>query len=293
MKRQMIMKKKNLLLLAPITLSAALFLGYRTVDRIRTDITPPQISISEDALQVSVSDPKSALLQGISAQDDRDGDVTDSLVVERITIQDGNGAIKVSFAAFDQSGNISKGTRTAQYTDYAPPRFSLNSPLLYIYNSNFDLMADINAHDPLDGNIQHRIRTTPLDNATINELGDHEVEFRVTNSLGDTVRLTLPVTVYAADNYGLDVLLKEYMIYLQTGSTFNARSYLKEVRRGLNEVSFENGTPKNYSVRITGEVNTAVPGVYPVDYTVTYIQSTASGTNYITGISRLIVVVEG
>ena len=293
MKRQMIMKKKNLLLLAPITLSAALFLGYRTWDGIRTDKTPPQISISEEALQVSVSDPKSALLQGITAKDDRDGDVTGSLVVERISMVDHSGTIEVTLAAFDHSGNVAKATRTAQYTDYKSPRFSLNQPLLFAYGSSFDLLAAVSANDPLDGNIQHRVRATSLDDTAVTTSGDHQVEFRVTNSLGETVRLTLPVTVYTAGNYGLDVSLSQYMIYLNTGSTFNARGYLKEVRRGLDEVSFENGTPENYSVRITGEVNTAVPGVYPVDYTVTYVQQTAAGTNYITGISRLIVVVEG
>ena len=287
------MKKKNLLLLAPITLSAALFLGYRSWDGIRTDKTPPQISISEEALQLSVSDPKSALLRGITAKDDRDGDVTGSLVVERITMVDHGGTIEVTLAAFDHSGNVAKATRTAQYTDYKSPRFSLNQPLLFAYGSSFDLLAAVSANDPLDGNIQHRVRATSLDDTAVTTSGDHQVEFRVTNSLGETVRLTLPVTVYTAGNYGLDVSLSQYMIYLKTGSTFNARSYLAAVRRGLDEVSFENGTPENYSVRITGEVNTAVPGVYPVDYTVTYVQQTAAGTNYITGISRLIIVVEG
>ena len=286
------MKKKNLLLLAPIALSAALFLGYRAWDGIRTDTTPPRITVSGEALQVSVSDPKTALLQGITAQDDKDGDVTASLLVESISMLDSSGTIEVSVAAFDHSGNVSKTTRTARYTDYESPRFSLNRPLLFPSNSSFDLMDAISADDPLDGNIQHRIRANSLDNTTVNGLGSHSVEFRVTNSLGDTVRLTLPVEVYYADAYGMEVSLTDYLIYLDAGTDFEARRYLSGVTRNRETISLKDGLPDNYSLRITGEVNTDVPGVYPVDYTLTCVQLTSTGTQYITGFTRLIVVVE-
>lgn len=292
-KRQTVMKKKNLLLLAPIALSAALFLGYRAWDGLQTDKTPPQISISEDTLQVSVSAPKSALLEGVTAEDDHDGDVTGSLVVERISAAGSDGTIEVSIAAFDASGNVAKTVRTARYTDYQSPRFSLNCSPTFAYGSNFDLLSAVSASDHLDGNIQHRVRATSLDNSPVTNIGNHEVEFRVTNSLGDTVRLTIPVTVYAADTYGLNVELTSYMTYLKTGSNFDPDPYLKQVSRGLSTASWQNGTPAGYSVRISGDVNTAVPGVYPVDYTVTYVQPTTDGTQYISGISRLIVIVEG
>ena len=287
------MKKKNLLLLVPITLSAALFLGYRAWDGLQTDKTPPQISIGQESLQVSVSAPKSALLKGVTAEDNQDGDVTDSLLVEKISMVDGDGTIEVSIAAFDASGNVAKTIRTARYTDYQGPRFSLNRSLTFAQDSNFDLLAAISATDPKDGNIQHRIRATSLDNSAVSAVGNHEVEFRVTNSLGDTVRVTLPVTVYAADAYGLELELKNYLVYLKTGSSFDADHYLYAVSRGLNSVSLMDGIPSNYSIRTSGEVNTSRPGVYPVDYTVTYIQPTVDGTQYISGIARLIVIVEG
>ena len=286
------MKKKNLLLLVPITLSAALFLGYRTWDGLRTDNTPPQISISQETLQVSVSDPRSALLQGVTAQDDRDGDVTDSLLVENITMEDSTGTVTASIAAFDQAGNVVKATRTIRFTDYRGPRFSLSRPLLYPYNTSFDLMTAIGADDPLDGSITHRIRADSLDDSAVTSLGDHQVEFRVTNSLGDTVRLTLPVTVYSDDSYGLSVQLTKYLIYLKTGSSFDPDDYPLSASRGMTTDSLTGSMPAGYSIRITGDVNTKIPGVYPVDYTVTYVQETNTGTQYISGISRLIVIVE-
>ena len=287
------MKKKNLLLLVPITLSAALYLGYRAWDSVRTDSTPPEISISQEIPQVSVSAPASDLLQGVTAQDNRDGDVTDSLLVERVTMLDSDGSIEVVIAAFDQSGNVTKATRTARYADYQSPRFYLNQSLTFSAESKFDLLAAIGATDPLDGDIQHRVKATSMDSDSVNTTGDHEIEFRVTNSLGDTVRMTLPVTVYSSDAYGLQLELSSYMVYLERGSEFNAESYLYQVRRGQAPVFLTDGIPENYSCHIEGNVNTGVPGVYPVDYTITYVQSTANGTQYISGIARLIVVVEG
>ena len=286
------MKKKNLLLLVPITLSAAAFLGYRAWDRMQVDNTPPTISISTETVQVSVSDPQSALLQGITARDDREGDVTDSLLVESISMRDGDGTIEVTFAAFDQSGNVARGTRTARYTDYESPRFNLKQPLLFPYGSNFDILAAISANDPLDGNIQHRIRAMGLDDSSVSAPGTHQIEFRVTNSMGDTVRLTLPVEVYTADAYELNLELTDYLIYLKAGSTFDAAGYLSQVSRGVNKVSLEEGVPEEYAVQVTGKVDTQVPGIYPVNYTITYSQPTASGTQYQTGLSRLIVIVE-
>ena len=291
-KRHTSMNKKNLLLLVPMALSAALFLGYRSWDALQSDKTPPQISVSEEVLQVSVSAPRSDLCQGITAQDDRDGDVTDSLLVERISMTDSSGTIEVSIAAFDQAGNVAKAIRTAHYTDYHGPRFSLNHSLTYAQGSNIDLLNAISAKDPLDGTIQHRIRATSMDDTSVGAIGSHQVEFRVTNSLGDTARLTLPVTVYFPETYELDLTLTAYLTYLETGSSFDAESYLDGVVRGIDFISLRDGLPTGYSLRVTGEVNTAVPGVYPVDYIITYVQQTTAGSQYISGIARLIVIVE-
>ena len=286
------MKKKNLLLLVPITLSAALFLGYRAWDGLKTDSTPPQITISEEALQLSASAPRSSLLQGITAQDDRDGDVTDSLLVESISMTDGSGTIEVTVAAFDRSGNVAKTTRTASYTDYRGPRFSLNRSLTFAQGSTFDLLGAIGATDALDGNIQHRIRATSMDDASVAAAGSHKVEFRVTNSLGDTVRLTLPVTVYESSVYKVNLTLTDYLIYLKTGSTFDPEDYLDTAEYANSTFSLQDGIPSGYSIRTEGNVNTHLPGVYPVDYIATHIRQTANGPEYINGIARLIVIVE-
>lgn len=290
------MKKRNWLLLLAIIACLALYFGYQTMDRMNTDTTPPQITFSDDVVELSVTDPKDALLQGVSAADAQDGDVTASLVVERIKLTDPDGSILVKYAAFDRSGNVAKAEREAKYTDYESPRFSLSAPLLYTANSNFDVLDVISASDTLDGNIRHRIRATSLDNSAVTTTGSHEVEFRVSNTLGDTARLTLPVEVYAAGDYTMDVALTKYLIYLDAGTTFDAERYLDSVTRNREEYSLQGRMPDHFTVKITGQVNTHTPGVYAVDYFVTHTlvnEFNPESTQISHGWSRLIVVVEG
>ena len=75
-------KKTNFLLVVLLLLCIAAFIGYRALDAMRTDSRAPEIQIGDQIPEISVNDPEEALLQGIHATDDRDGDVTGSVVVE-------------------------------------------------------------------------------------------------------------------------------------------------------------------------------------------------------------------
>lgn len=290
------MKNRNVLCLLLIALCLALLFGYRAVDRLGTDAAAPQINMSAETLQVSVQDARSALLQGVTATDETDGDVTASLVVESVSLKDPDGTVLVGYAAFDKAGNVAKAQRVAQYMDYESPRFSLSKPLVFTQEQSFDVLGIIGARDTLDGDISHRIRAGSLDEASINTLGTHEVEFRVTNSLGETVKLVLPVEVSPSGTYQGSLTLTDYLIYLPAGSLFSAQSYLDSYSRGAETVSLRAGLPENYSLRTTGTVDTTVPGVYPVAYKLTYTivnEANPDLNQSYTAYSKLIVVVEG
>ena len=289
-------KKTNILLIALIGLCVAAFVGYRTLDRIRSDTKPPQITIGSDALQVSVNDPADTLLAGVSATDNKDGNVTDSLVVESIQLLDGTGRLSVSYAAFDKAGNVAKATREAVYTDYVRPQFTLNQPLLFRYGITFDVLNIIGATDTRDGNIQHRIRATSLDENAISTLGKHDVLFQVTNSLGDTVSLTIPVEVYDPKAYDAELALTDYLVYLNVGDSFQASDYLKSFTYLGETTNLGTRLPYGFSLKTEGTVTTGTPGVYPVEYYVTYTERNANNPELdrkYDSHSRLIVVVEG
>lgn len=289
------MKKQNWLYGLLIVLCLAAFLAYQAVTRLSADTQSPTISVSGNVPELSVLDDRSALLSGVTATDDRDGDVTASLLVESIRLKSGDGTIDVTCAAFDRAGNVAKATRQARYTDYRSPRFSLSQPLLFPQGSSFDVLDIVGAGDVLDGDIQHRVRATSLDDASVSSVGAHQLQFRVTNSLGQTVELVLPVEVYPSGIYDMRLTLSDYLVYLEPGSSFDARSYLMSATQNTQTVSLRDTAPANYSVKITGTVDTATAGVYTVDYLVTHTvvnESDPENSRVYTGFTRLIVVVE-
>ncbi len=290
------MKKWNWLLMLLIAVCLAGFFAYIEIDKLRTDTVAPEIIIETQTLEASVRDPKSALVQGLSAEDDRDGDVTDSLVVENMTLKNTDGLVSVGYAAFDAAGNVAKAERDVQFADYESPKFTLNRPLAYVYGTNFDILSNIGAIDVLDGEIQHRVRAMPLEETSIAQLGTHQVLFQVSSSLGDTVKIALPVEVYEGDTFNATVTLKDYLIYMKKGESFSANRYLDSFTWLGEEVDLTQGIPANFEVKTKGQVMNQYPGTYVVEYRVTYTDRHETNSLYdraYTGYTKLIVIVEG
>lgn len=290
------MKKRNCFLLALIALCLLVFFGYRAFDHARTDRKPPVIRIDPQPLELSVNAPKGILLQDVTAEDDISGDVTDSVVLESIRLLNSDGKITVGYAAFDDAGNVARAQREVQYNNYRSPHFTLNGPLLYPADQNFDVLNEIGAKDSIDGDIPHHVRAMLTEDISLSSVGTHMVQFQVTNSLGDTATEIFPVEIYASNDYNATLTLKEYLVYLPIGGIFNAKFYPDTFTFGGETYELSAVLPENCSLEINGEVNTRTPGIYPVTYTFTYTEVnkwTNKITNEYIGYSKLIVVVEG
>lgn len=279
------MKKKIFIYLGLIALCAAVFFGYRAIDRARTDTMPPVITLEEGTLRVSVSRGEKGLLEGVTALDGVDGDVTASLVVESVTLSGGDGTVSVVYAAFDAAGNVAKAERVVQFTDYESPRFALKYPLVFPENSGFDVLTCVTAEDQTDGDITHWVRATSLDESTVATAGTHEVRFWVTNSMGDTAQIVLPVEVYAVGTYQGTLALSDYLIYMKAGELFDPKDYPVSYTLNGKTLSLNGVLPEGVYIEIIDEVDPNTPGIYTVGYLLTY------NTVY-TGYSKLIVVVE-
>lgn len=291
------MKKRNLGPILLILIFVIAFVGYRYYDVLHTDTEAPVITVDQSRqLQVSVEDPKNLLLQGVTASDAQDGDVTGKLVVESVRLVDKDGLIEVVYAVADKSGNVAKAARNVLYTDYDSPKFSLNGPLIYEDNVKFDIMSAVFAHDVLDGDIQHRIRATSLAEKDISNVGKHQVYFQVTNSIGDTAEIVMPVEVLKAGTYAAELTLTDYLVYIPAGENFQPKSYLNRFKYKSEDMNLRGILPDDLSVETAGSVDTDTPGVYTVEYEVTYTvrhETNPEFDQHFTGYSKLIVVVEG
>ena len=275
--------RRKLLLLLVVVLCCAAFAAYYVWQQRTVDREPPKITMQSDELRLSVSDPAERLLEGMRAQDAHDGDVTDSLVVESVRGVVADKRFTVTYAAFDAAGNVAKATRTVFYWDYTAPRFSLSEPLIFRAGVTPEVFEPLSAQDVFDGDLTRQIKgTMRTSERRLPEQGEYQMEFRVTNSLGDTAYLRAPVEMVANWGSAVRVNLTDYLIYLPKDAAFVPASYLRDLTVGTQTIPLDNKS--GAGIAIDSNVNTAVPGTYRVDYTVTQGQYHAR--------TRLLVVVE-
>ncbi len=232
---------------------------YVTRDEMLTDKVAPVISCDSDTFEASVEAGDEELLAGMTAQDDRDGDVTASLVVVSRSKFIETGRLRVNYAAFDAQGNAATYTRTLTYSDYTSPRFALSEPLRFNASTwSYSLLNALQAEDCLDGDISNLIKYRFDDeNWYYGEDGRLGVTFQVTNSAGDTVQLPLTVEVLDEEDYDLEYPeLTEYLVYTSVGDELTPRSYLTAEAREAGTVRVDDSA-----------VDYDVPGVYEIVYT--------------------------
>ena len=105
------MKAKGIItgiFIADIALLAVSAVLYSRQDRV-----VPAISFSANDIVYEEGMDESLLMEGVSASDDRDGDVSESLLIEKISTTS-QGDVIVTYAAMDSSNNVAKASRVFQ-----------------------------------------------------------------------------------------------------------------------------------------------------------------------------------
>ena len=195
------MKKRPVLILALVTvLVLGLTAGYIYYQKTIASPQAPEISFDKDAISVTTDATDADLLEGVTALDPEDGDVTESLLVESVSnIVNGNQAT-ITYVAFDSKNHMTRAERTAVYEDYKPPVFSMNHSMLFRASGTLNILNYITAEDMFDGDITHKIIYSFVGASNnLNMEGEHDIELRVTNSMGDTSKLTLKVEICSKD----------------------------------------------------------------------------------------------
>ncbi len=265
------MKILKITLIAVLILVTGLY-GYTTVSQsLSGKGQGPVIESQQELLEVSIHDTQSVLLTGITAWDEQDGDLTGDVMISGISKFITPGTARVSYLVFDSDRNVGTLNRNIRYTDYTAPRMAVTAPLIYYRNESIALLDRISATDVIDGDVTELLRVSPLTATSEPEV--YTVDVQVTNSMGDTARLTLPVIQLEGIAIRPEVRLTQYLTYIAAGSSFSARSYLQSVVT-------PGGSGLKEDVQITGEVDVNTPGTYLVYYTYPY--GTTSGTSILT-----------
>lgn len=244
-------------------LAAALFIFVYIREKNSGTDNSPVISFEEETLTISVSDDESVLLEGVSAYDEEDGDVTKSVVIESLSDFADDGSRTVTYAAFDEDNNVTKASRSFYYSDYTSPEIILLAELVVPVGSSINLQEYLEVQDVLDGNITSRLQITDSE-YSMYAAGDYEITFQVTNSAGDTqeVTYTIRCTEDEEDSSGTSVVLTVYSVYIEFGEEFDAGDYIKSV----SGYDYYGESVTADDVTVSGEVDTDEEGVYTINY---------------------------
>lgn len=244
-----------------------LYFGNRLLIDHSFDQSYPEISFEKDVLEVSVTAEKSDFLEGVKAFDKKDGDITDTLIIESISKMLPSGERILTYAAFDTDHHVGKAERRIRYTDYVSPRFSLEEPLEMksLTSTDSEIFGALHASDCIDGDLTDQIVIVSTDISSFSlESMEAVYEVQVTNSCGDVASLKLPLEVELTEETvsGLrgEITLTDYLIYTQLGTMPLFLDHVESVTAGTKEFSAE-------ALKVdAAELDVMQPGVYPVTY---------------------------
>ncbi len=230
-------------------------------EKLAVDKTIPVITVEEEMIEVSLKAKDEEILKGVTAHDEKDGDLTDKIIIESISRFTEKGVSKVIYAVCDSNNNVAKATRMIKYKGYESPKFQVVGNLCFSLYEHIDIREHIHATDSLEGNIKSKIVVTSDDYAT-SIAGAFSLNVTVTNSKGDSSTIKLPLIVEDVPLSAPKIELKEYLVYTQKGKTVDFKSYIVDAL-DLNEASLKN------NVTVESKVDFNKPGTYNVHYYVT------------------------
>lgn len=232
----------GLLLVLSIVLGAVLVRMH-----LNTDSVPPVITLpSEEAVYEEGMD-KAELLAGVTAVDDVDGDVSDSLMVESVIPMDDGLTATVIYYAKDRSNNVAKATRIVQY------RYEdMEEWMEELEKMTEETEKSENETKGTDG--QEESGTEKPESESEETAGLTEQEGEVYSGAKENEQGKAPKIELSAEK-----------VNIQRGSSFNPLEYVKEITDDKDDRSHLFG-----QIHIdSNTVNTGVPGTYEVVFSVT------------------------
>ena len=284
------LRKTRIFVVIFFIISVLLFGGYTLIRAVTVDRTLPIIEMDSDEVTISVKGGDAAILEGIKASDEKDGDITGNLFVESKSTFIEKGIFKATIAVADSDNHVTKVERKVTYSDYRSPQFTLTEPLKFLTTrenrDDLNIAESLTANDVVDGNISNKIKISSEYSINGYTTGDSHMEFIVTNSMGDTSKLPVTVNIYSAlEESGLpEIILSNYLINTPVGAGADIEALIEQIeyhndtfRRGedgnLYNGEFDaEGNPIMFdwsAIQIDTDADWNTPGVYEVKITFT------------------------
>lgn len=246
-----------------VSLLCVLVLGVFAVVYIKEqkkDTTYPVITIEDEIIDVSLKMTEEELFKGVTAYDEKDGDISDKLIVESISKFIEDGVSIVTYSVCDNDKHATSATRKIRFTDYTDPVFVINQSLVFGLGEDVNLASYVGAYDCIDGDISDRVIITATDYNT-NEEGVFKVSLKASNSMGDSIYMEVPVYIEDRSYSAPDIKLSDYIVYTKVGEEVDLTKYI------LSAIDEED--QQGMTVLIDSNYKPDVPGTYQAHYETT------------------------
>ena len=223
-------------LVAMLFLACAALLAGNVVVYIGEDRKGPEISVPQEEITYVAGTDTSALLNGVTAQDNRDGDVTDTVTIESIIPNADQTGASVIYVAKDSKNNVTKETRTILYSTDANQAVAQAAAEQAAADQAAQDQAA--AEQAAQGDAAGERAQTTDDGAAQNE-----------------------AAIAALSAESPRFYLTQYSVELERGAELNELSYVQDISDD------EDSRDELYQgIQISGEVDTNTPGEYTLEY---------------------------
>lgn len=230
-------------LVAMLLLACAALLAGNVVVYIGEDRNGPEITVPQEEITYVAGSDTSALLNGVTAADDRDGDVTNTVTVESIIPNEDQTGASVVYVAKDSKNNVTKATRLISYAADAGQAAAQEAEAAAQQAAQEAAAADQTAASGEDAQ-------TADDGAAQNE-----------------------AAIAALPAESPRFYLTQYSVEVERGAELNRLGYVQDI------TDDKDSRDELYQgIQISGEVDTNTPGEYMLEYYVVDSDGNTSNT---------------
>ena len=223
----------------------------------KDDNTAPVITFDSDMIKVKADASDEDLLEGVTASDQEDGDLTDDILIDSISAFNSEEERTITYVVFDKDNKSTSASRKLKYKKYTAPKFTVSDSLLQSSLTMTKINTMIGATSSVDGNIDGNVE---IKTGTYE---DHKMplDLTVSDSTGTESHLSL---IYEYDNtsYTSDIVLKKYLIYVKAGKEADLEDNIDSVMVGNSEYV----DLMDHVVIKRGDLDYDVPGLYDIYY---------------------------
>ena len=277
-----------------IAIAIIAFFGYTNFKYFsKIDLLSPIIDMNSSEITVSINDPITQVMDGVTATDSKDGDVTNKIVIKGVSNFTEKDKRDVDFIAFDNDGNYSEAQRTLIYSDYESPKFEIKGALKFpIGTTDKDILSKVSVWDCLDGDISNKITFSSQSVVNSSVPAKYKVDLCIENSAGDSVILPVTIEIYNSmvSSIAPTINLNKYLVYTDMGIKINPLDYIENIEYrgqtygltegegtfGIDTSDWDSYAKKEFAQRdpevnvdkieISNYINYQIPGVYEIVY---------------------------